>query len=320
MSEPSFFEHFKLEGNPLTKLGRFYFILIFIKIISVISSFALYLWISSVLAKFIATQNPRFLTDALYTMGIVITISFIVSLIILCSLAFLYYQAGEYSDINKMRWISILLGITAVLFLVGFPLVILGYLELASKIPYGGPIHMSEVMLMAIGSIIAGIGGLFSFIADIILIVMLFQISESLRIDFATFAAVLIILRMVFGFINGMIKVSDPTTAAAKAVISLISGVIGIAILYYLSKTFTRMGEIFENIEQNPEILENAIKELESMETPIDLRKFSRERTIPFELFIKEIRDRIIKGELKGNVIGNTYYPQKAQQSVSTSS
>ena len=135
------------------------------------------------------------------------------------------------------------------------------------------------------------------------------EISANWYIDYASAALIVIIVHIVLGFVRGQIEITSLETAHLRMIIEIMATLITILLNYMLYGTFKTMGQIMEKIYSDPEIMDTAIRELEKSQNPVKPKDFAKTHNIPFELLMREITERIIRGELKGNVINDTFYP-----------
>jgi len=91
-----------------------------------------------------------------------------------------------------------------------------------------------------------------------------------------------------------------------------------IVFYYYVSQMFKELGEYYRSIEENPALIDNALEELAGFSGPINIRDFIREKKIPYEVFIKKLEEKIIKGEIKGALLRETFYPSSTESSTTS--
>ena len=209
-----------------------------------------------------------------------------------------------------MRWIAFFYFVGGLFFLASYPTMTIGYFNTISAILSGqtpdARLLLAGAILLMIGVYIAGIGG-------IIFVILLFRISSDYGIEDASMAITLTILNIIVGWINDTIRIESPSIAYIKAFLTLLSGIVIIGLYYYLFHTFTKMGLIFDNFERHPELLENAVKELKESRTPVRIKDFARKHKLPIELFVKRLKEMISKGELKGSIAKDIFYPEESQ-------
>ena len=106
-------------------------------------------------------------------------------------------------------------------------------------------------------------------------------------------------------------NVVNSISAIIGGISEIIRTMIHILIALALYKTFTSMGKLIRNYELNPGPLDEAIRELMGIDERVDLNKLSSKHKIPYALLRAKIIDLLNKGELKGSVIDNLFYPSK---------
>lgn len=311
-----FREYFKWVGNPLIKLGKLYFLLIIITGIEKIVGVVLYIISGILLEEYLNTRNEIFIAQAVFYSAVVTGVFTVISIIITLLLGKYYYSGGEYSKLSLMRDIGILYIILTFFYGLGSLILIPTLFGLASAI---GSRDIDKIIYiihgpLVVSGFILAIAGFIGFIIFIALCIFLGRIGGNFKIEDAYVAIFLLIIDFLFGFVSGLVKTDSPAGAFAKAGLNIISMLIILALYYVFSKIFIKMGRLYENIEQNPEIIDKAIDELKKAEKTIDLIEFAHKNKIPYPVFMEKIKEKIKSGELPGSILNNKYYPSKASK------
>ncbi len=301
--------------NPLFSLGNAYRLVIVLDLIMIPIIIVFYSILASVLAKYADTGNAYYLAESFRYRGILSLIGYFFMLIILLMLYWTYSDAGNYLDNSDMIWIGRLNLLEAIFISIGEPFVFLGLLRVAVDIvnhKFIGDSWGFGMVLFGSGFVI--ISGIIGIIAFIFLIKLLVNISSEWGIDQASIAIVLLVILIIYSFTVGSIDVVDAISAVIRGISEVIKTMINILIELALYKTFNSMGKIIMNYESNPEFVSSAISELMESGEKVDLKKLASRHKIPYALLKAKIIDLLNKGELKGSIVDNFFYPSKRKE------
>jgi len=172
-------------------------------------------------------------------------------------------------------------------------------------------------------SMVALIASVIAIIGLILYLIFIYDIGKKYDMSSANNALGIRIIHLIFALIMGFIiggvsYILYPITASIRAIVDGISTFFIIVFYYYVSQMFKELGEYYRSIEENPALIDNALEELAGVSGPINIRDFIREKKIPYEVFIKKLEEKIIKGEIKGALLRETFYPSSTESSTTS--
>ena len=321
MSLKLFLELIGVKGNPFSSLGSFYRVFIVaIFIANGISATGQFLLAYSAYLT-IDTKVLEHLIKGYQFMGFAYLASALTLSVFALTEAYLLYKAGEYTDSSLLTIIGFIFGfITLLNLLFTIPFITSTFFTIANYLKTQGSVPI-EFYYNYIGFALISVPiGLIGFIGIILYLKFIYDVNSDEKVKEAGYALILWIIQYAFNLISystgfPSAYIFKPVYGYASGVLNFTSTIFSALYYYYLSQMFIVLGGFYDNMEKNPDILEEVIQELSDLEKSVDLRDLARERGIPFKLFNKKVKEKVSKGELAGSVIGYIYYPPKRKES-----
>ena len=302
-------------GNPITKLGKFYFILIIMKIIVVSISFPVYLHIARDLELAVQTGNLAYVGIALNFLGYLLVLGTTVFLVSLIIESYLYIKAWGYSKMKEIGLVGISYGSAIMFLVIGYLILIGSYFNEAQCLLEQIPPPQSLIANEIVALFLIGIGSIPLFLGVIILVIVLSRISFTYDIEEAQMALFMVIIQMILNFAGGMIRITSPLAAYARGIFEVILGIVSVVTNLYLYRTFIKLGSIYDEVKKNPELLNRSLEEISESVSPIKLKDFARNKRIPYEWLISRLKEEMDNGRISGHIINDIFYPAQQRDS-----
>lgn len=303
--------YFKRKENPLIGLGYAYKLLAILDAVILPVDIFFYSFIISLLQKFIESEEVGYLAESIRIQGIMVFIGAVILLIINIVLAMNYGSAGKFINEEEMIWISWLNYLEALFVGLAIPFLLFGYLSLANNVMRGGMEAGGGSGALALASIFSLILGFLALIELIILLLLLLKINSEWWIEDSQSAILLLAISFIFTLVFPSGIGMHPYTVTINAIKDIIGTIINILFFITLYKVFKGMGEEIIRFNKDKSVLDGVIMELAKSKEEIKLSEIAKKNKVPLPLLKQEIGERILRGELRGNVINDTYYPPK---------
>jgi len=319
----SFLELLGIRGNPLERVGRFYFLLIFVAIICEIIKDVGLFYLSHIAYLANEIGDIRYLAPGYVTLGWTSLITGLISSLFYLLEAYLLYMAGNYINDSKLSATGGLYLLSVLITLLLLPANVAFIFAIARTLARGERISIELLRSMIGLSMVALIASVIAIIGLILYLIFIYDIGKKYDMSSANNALGIRIIHLIFALIMGFIiggvsYILYPITASIRAIVDGISTFFIIVFYYYVSQMFKELGEYYRSIEENPALIDNALEELAGFSGPINIRDFIREKKIPYEVFIKKLEEKIIKGEIKGALLRETFYPSSTESSTTS--
>jgi len=316
----SFLDLLGIRGNPLEKVGRLYYLLIFVTIsCEIIRNTGLF-YLSYIAYLANEMKDIRYLAPGYVVLGWTSLIAGLISSLFGLLEAYLLYKAGNYMNDSRLSAAGGLYLLSFLIMLLLLPANIAFIFAIARTLAGGKKISMRLLQPILGLSMIVLIAAFIAIIGLILYLLFIYDIGKKYDMSSANSALGIRIIHLLFvliagSIIGGVSYILYPSTASTQATLNIISALFLIIFYYYVSQMFEELGEYYRSIEENPAVIDNALEELARASEPINIRDFIKEKKIPYEVFTKKLEEKIMKGEIKGSILRETFYPSGAESS-----
>ncbi|MHA1616181.1 MAG: hypothetical protein ACTSX9_02615 [Candidatus Njordarchaeales archaeon] len=310
--------------NPLESLGRLYYIMIFVALLwNGLAAYGLF-YLGHAASKTIQTDNVAYLVIGIRTVSCTSLISGIISLAFGFLESYYLWKAGDYSGIERLSLVGGIFLFVAVFSLL-FLIVTIELLQQIANVLITGRLEIleriaSSTIILNVFEIIISI---LTFIGTILYLLFLHQIGSSYEMQSANNALTIKIIQIIFAMLLGAVTagssyIRHPMRAITEGVGTIIGCVFTTTFYYYVSNTFLQLGEYYSNVKRDPSVIDRALEELEQLTEPVKISTFIRDKKIPYEVFIKRLEEELAKGNIKGSLVKDTFYPFKKEGKTSS--